>query len=180
MEAHLAFWPLPNVWLGVSVENQHFADERIPLLLQTPAAVRFVSAEPLLAPIDFTLRGANIPEWDEDWHYNVLSGEEWAGPRDDNSELSQHLDWLIVGGESGPKARPTDLAWIRSIVQQCRDASVPCFVKQLGANPVVTEDTCSLERAIREGGYVLRSRKGGDMTEWPSDVRVRQFPGQPT
>ena len=91
--------PLPNVWNGVSVEDQQRADERIPHLLQTPAAVRFISAEPLLGPIDL-------------------------------KENISNLDWVIVGGESGPKFRACDVAWITAIVDQCRDASVPVFVKQ--------------------------------------------------
>jgi protein gp37 len=93
---------LPHVWWGVSVENQSTAEERVPLLLDTPAAVRFVSAEPMLDAIDLSpwLRG---------------------------------LDWVIVGGESGPGARPCHVHWIRSVVQQCRAAHVRCFVKQLGS-----------------------------------------------
>jgi protein gp37 len=115
-------WPLPNVWLGVSVENQHFADERIPLLLQTPAAVRFISAEPLLGPVD-------LGRW--------TTGCRSAAGHDDcvacgMGKRLDGLDWVIVGGESGPGSRPFDLAWARSIVQQCRAAGVACFVKQLG------------------------------------------------
>jgi len=100
-------WPLPNVWLGVSVENQHFADERIQLLLQTPAAVRFISAEPLLAPVD--LNGIEH----EDAVISALFCEE--DPRDCGSLGSATLDWVIVGGESGPGARPFDLAWARPV-----------------------------------------------------------------
>lgn len=129
-------WPIPNVWLGVSVENQRFADERIPVLLQTHAAVRFISAEPLLGPI-------KIERF-------MLDGP--------------FLNWVIVGGESGPGSRPFDLAWARSIVQQCQTAGVPCFVKQLGAFP----------RAGRM--LFLRDKKGGDPDEWPADLRVREFP----
>lgn len=133
--------PLPNVWLGVSVENQKYADERIPLLLGTPAAVRFISAEPLLGPVDLA---AHLPA---------------AFRRRDT------LDWVIVGGESGPRSRPCHTDWIADLVRQCAAASVPCFVKQLGANGYQLP-----------GGYPLRDRKGGDMDEWPADLRVRQFP----
>ncbi len=103
-------WPLPNVWSGVSVEDQEAANERIPLLLQTPAAVRFLSCEPLLGPLD-------------------LDPRKWA-PTDTCFQAPPKLDQVIVGGESGPGARPCDVRWIRSIVQQCREAKVACFVKQ--------------------------------------------------
>jgi protein gp37 len=103
-----SLWPLPNVWMGVSVENQHFADERIPLLLQTPAAVRFLSCEPLLEGLDL------------------------AKHRPGANRL-----WVIVGGESGTGARPCDARWVRSIVRQCQEAGASVFVKQLGANAVL-------------------------------------------
>lgn len=158
-------WPPPNVWLGVSVENQHFADERIPLLLQTPAAVRFISAEPLLGPVDLTgLRGGT---------YDALSGRDFEAIGDirDAGILSKTndppgLDWVIVGGESGPQSRDCAVDWVRAIQQQCRAANVPCFVKQLGRQP-----------RISDGVYLnLRDTKGGDLAEWPIDLRVREFP----
>lgn len=130
-------WPLPNVWLGVSVENQSAADDRIPHLLATPAAVRFLSCEPLLGPVQLGVGG-------QFFDYGI-----GGCPR---------IDWLICGGESGPGARPCDVAWIRSIVQQCKAAAVPVFVKQLGS----------------VAG--LRDPKGGDPAEWPEDFRVREFP----
>jgi protein gp37 len=98
---------LPNVWLGVSVEDQKTADERIPLLLQTPAAVRWVSYEPALGPVDFA---------------NLRAGIEAIGP----------LDWIVCGGESGPGARPMHPAWARRVRDQCQAASVPFFFKQWG------------------------------------------------
>jgi protein gp37 len=107
-------WPLPNVWLGVSVEDQKTADERIPMLLQTPAAVRWISAEPLLGSIDLGRRSAGSG-WDE-W---LWSGE----PK---------IDWVVVGGESGPKARPMYPAWARSIKDRCVEADIPFFFKQWG------------------------------------------------
>ena len=148
-----AGWPLPNVWLGVSVENQHFYDERIGKLLRTPAAVRFISYEPALGPLDLRMGGMSMPDYAD---LNPL-------PK---------LDWLIVGGESGPGARPFDLAWARSIVQQCQTAGVPVFVKQLGAKPITTYDN-----GAQVYDVPLRDRKGGDIDEWPADLRVRQFPG---
>lgn len=173
--------PMPHIWLGVSVEDQATADERIPLLLQTPAAVRFVSYEPALGPVDFTrwIRHAGI-------------------------------DWIIVGGESGPKARPFDVQWARNTIAQGRAAGVACFVKQLGANirdrndagfdayaetwaegpdagkptmpsawpePHDIEDI--IEATIYQGAPVrvrLNDRSGGDPSEWPLDLRVRDFP----
>lgn len=123
-----------NVWLGVSCEDQERADERIPLLLRTVAAVKFISVEPLLGPIDLS---AHLPG----------------------------LRWAIVGGESGPNARPCDVAWITSIAEQCKAANVPLFVKQLGARP------------RRDGAHlVLRDSKGGDPAEWPEHVRMREWP----
>jgi hypothetical protein len=152
---------LPNVWLGVSVENQHFADERIPLLLQTPAAVRFISAEPLLQGIDIS-------------RYLMATcdhGEEFCEDVGCDGEPAP-LHWVIVGGESGPGARPFDLAWGRSIVQQCKAAGVACFVKQLGAVPMYLRWE---DKAMMPVDRV-RDRKGGDPAEWPDDLRVRQFP----
>ena len=110
-------WPLPNVWLGVSVEDQVTADERIPHLLQTPAAVRFVSAEPLLGEINF--RWARWEPFVPGRWVNHLDG-------------LRRLDWVIVGGESGPEARPMKAAWAQSIRDQCVDAKVPFFFKQWG------------------------------------------------
>lgn len=101
-------WPLPNVWLGVSAERQQEADARIPDLLGTPAAVRFVSAEPLLGPIDFT---------------------RWSG-REDVTDFG--IDWIIAGGESGPSARPMHPDWARAIRDQCTAAGVAFFFKQWG------------------------------------------------
>lgn len=130
--ARFSVWPLPNVWLGVSVEDQATADERIPPLLQTPAAIRFVSYEPALGPVDFS-------SW--------LNGrEEHGSPFSDPPARTvggcvgwtPPLDWLIVGGESGPGARPFDVQWARDTVEQCRGADVPVFVKQLGTRPVAT------------------------------------------
>jgi protein gp37 len=102
---------LPNVWCGVSVENQHFADERIPVLLETPAAVRWISAEPLLGPISFGEVMRALPP-----------GHLYWPP----------LDWVVCGGESGPNARPMHPDWARSLRDQCQAAGVPFFFKQWG------------------------------------------------
>lgn len=112
-------WPLPNVWLGVSVENQAAADERIPELLATPAAVRWISAEPLLGPV-------NLTSWLWDWS-RIESEDDNGGalpPRD------PRLSWVVAGCESGPGARPCDVAWLRSLRDQCAKAGVAYFVKQ--------------------------------------------------
>lgn len=155
-------WPLPNVHLGVSAENQSTFDDRVSHLLATPAAVRWVSLEPLLGPIDASRelqphyvpgKGADAPPW---------------------------LDWVVVGGESGPGARPFDIAWARSIIAQCKAAGVACFVKQLGA--AVTGDPSEFPSARHDDGdghrtFRLNDSKGGDPSEWPDDLRVREYPG---
>jgi protein gp37 len=142
-------WPPANAWLGVSVENQHFADERIPILLQTPAAVRFLSCEPLLGPVQLAWEGYGLYEY---------------------GYLRQGINWVIVGGESGPGARPCDVAWVRAIIAQCGAAGVPCFVKQLGGRPF-HERSMTLPIILH-----TRDRKGADPAEWPADLRVREFP----
>jgi protein gp37 len=166
------------------VENQHFADERIPLLLKTPAAVRFVSAEPLLEAV---LLDNGTHSWlsctskmTED-RYEAMSAQEQGDyhccESFDGGGVHYHgIDWVIVGGESGTDARPFDVGWARSIVQQCQAAAVPVFVKQLGSDP--TCGTC-LDKSVcwcAEGLKSVRDRKGGDPSEWPEDLRVRDFP----
>lgn len=110
-------WPIENVWMGVSVEDQATADERIPLLLQTPAAVRWVSAEPLIGPVDF-----------EDVPVGMF------GPlRLQSNTDNPRLDWVVCGGESGgPKARPMHPDWADHLQSQCEEAGVPFFFKQWG------------------------------------------------
>lgn len=142
--------PVPrNVWLGTSVEDQQRADERIPALNEIPAKVRFISFEPLLGPI--------VTEPDPHNLYGCIH-------------------WAIIGGESGPNARRCDVEWIRSLRDQCNDASVAVFIKQLGARPFV-------DRNGEIGGGIhcdlnlrLRDPKGGAPDEWPEDLRVREFP----
>ena len=106
-------WPLPNLWLGVSVENQRWADIRIPALLDTPAAVRFLSCEPLLGPVD-------------------LTRYVWNEPSGLHGDWDRGIDWVIVGGESGRKARPMAPQWATSLRDQCAQANVPFFFKQWG------------------------------------------------
>jgi protein gp37 len=174
-------WPLSNVWIGASIEDQQRANERLPLLLQLPAALRFVSYEPALEAVDFCATEAG----------DALSEcEECAGAEPD-CELCQGLgrvDWLIVGGESGRNARPFDIAWARGAVAQCQDAGVPVFVKQLGAVPLPQHQAGAWDHdhpnRIRHVGSPgaqraildLRDKKGGDMSEWPADLRIREFP----
>jgi len=156
----------PNIWLGVSVENQATADERIPILMKTPAAVRFLSVEPLLEAVDITNKGIkngySLPTARDRNGFGI----EWTDPGD----AYIGVDWVIVGGESGPHARPCNVEWIRSIVRQCEASRVPVFVKQLGANP---------DFRVHEldwGASPLFDRHGGDPAEWPEDLRVREFP----
>lgn len=115
--------PPRNVWLGATICNQTEADRDIPKLLSTPAAVRFVSIEPMLGPVDLwsmtTADGAT---------YNALS--EWMIPGTD--PLERRIDWVIVGGESGPKARPMHPDWARGLRDQCAAAGVPFLFKQWG------------------------------------------------
>ena len=153
----------PNVWLGVSVEDQATADERIPLLLETPAAVRWVSAEPLLEEV------------------TIFSLD---GPVDVPDGAGSPLHWVVVGGESGPGARPFGLPWATHLVDQCRAVGAACFVKQLGARPTYADDDARLDdegwpehvKWGRNGCLTLRDRKGGDPSEWPADLRVREWP----
>lgn len=121
----LAPWPLPNVWLGVSAEDQTTADARIPPLLDTPAAVRFLSAEPLLGPMD--LRRICRPG--SDCLADALGGYI---PLHSTGHEPARLDWVIVGGESGRHARPMHPDWARSLRDQCQIAGVPFFFKQWG------------------------------------------------
>jgi protein gp37 len=159
-----AGYPPHNVWVGTSVEDQDRANERIPLLLQIPAAIHFLSCEPLLGKINL--------------------GGPFNGPQ--RFPLGMGIRWVIVGGESGPKARACRVEWIRDIVkqcQQCRCWEVAVFVKQLGARIVAEESefpTVHIEYLDGQNqvkSFRLCDRKGGDPEEWPEDLRVRQFPG---
>lgn len=280
--------PLPNVWLGTSVENQKAADERIPHLLKCPAAVRFLSVEPMLERVwldcwppqagiemvplpdvwedvswpdwvpealrttvakDYQSRregprcwwdratskysrgsgrpvpqhppmgafvgvnrrgwvvpaahpdcasvGRYVPRWGnmgtvvtdtgECVHAASSQGPGWLSRHlNDNGDYQHLLHWVILGCESGKGARPCDISHLRSVVKQCADAGVPCFVKQWGSNCGYTTATGEwikgwANKSADECGYTnvrrLRDPKGGDPSEWPPDLRVRQMPG---
>lgn len=133
--------PLPNVWLGVSVEDQDTADERIAQLLETPAAKHWVSAEPLLGPL----------------HLCGLGGCCGFHTYD--------LDWMVIGGESGTKARLFDPVWAQDIIKQLRDEAqrpVAIFVKQMGT---------AWAKSVN-----AKNKKGGDIEEWPTNLQVREYP----
>lgn len=163
-----AHWPLPNVWLGVTVENQRWADIRIPILLDTPAAVRFISAEPLLGPLDLrsylglfcsgcgsrgdSIRWANVAGGYIDGHVTGGSSPDVCGPAFRDPAFAA-IDWLIIGGESGSKHRPFDQAWARSLIEQARIGDCKPFVKQLGG-----------------------ARPGNKLEDLPPDLRVREYP----
>lgn len=151
-EGELTVWPLPNVWLGTSVEDQATADERIPKLLQTPAAVRFISLEPQIAHVDLFA---------------------WA-----TGHKGFTLDWVIQGGESGPDARPFSLSWARTTRDQCRAAGVAYFLKQVGSRPCLPScaDVACTHPDCDPGWLKLRDRKGGDPAEWPPGHWPREFP----
>jgi protein gp37 len=155
-------WPLPNVWLGVSVEDQHWADIRIPALCETPAAVRFLSCEPLLGAV-------KIPFAEETDRCNCGAGPQgYYGMHERHCGVEPgrawNVSWVIVGGESGPGARPMEVDWARSLVRQCQDWQVPVFVTQLGS---------VLGRELGAGP------KGGDWSAWPDDLKIREFPRVP-
>jgi protein gp37 len=128
-------WPLPNVWLGVSTENQEAADERIPDLLDTPAAIRFLSCEPLLGPITLrcpTCAGSGFSRGGSMMCPDRTSGSvlSWRGRRDAAGKPFPSIHWVIDGCESGPSARPAWPAWFESLEAQCRAAGVAYFHKQ--------------------------------------------------
>jgi hypothetical protein len=149
-------WPLPNVWLGVSTERQPEADERTPLLLQTPAAVHFISYEPALGPLTLHPtwlpcpkckgRGYHLPNFAANFVVGCDDCDKWAREGGLTLLPGQHakpgprLDWTIVGGESGHGHRDMDSAWAKSIIDQCVGAGVPVFMKQMaGKKPIPPE-----------------------------------------
>lgn len=182
--------PMRNIWIGVSAENQKTADARIPLLLQTPAAVRFVSYEPALGPVNFD---GFLP-----WSSKQFNCGPVLQPHLETLPDLQGINGLIVGGEFGPGARSFNVTWARSVIEQCRNSNVPVFVKQLGSNIVGrNDDGFDASWHDHEGtawpggtrvvdldtGYQgapvrirLKHSKGSDMSEWPEDLRVRQLP----
>ncbi len=148
---------LPNVWLGTSVEDQKTADERIPHLLATPAAIRFVSYEPALGPVDF-YGGDPDPRLGGVVAGKGVSLEPYWEPGQ-SGPPNPGIDWLIVGGESGPGARPMHPDWARSARDQCQAAGVPFFFKQkgewdwMGAKPPGTKGNFAIVQP--EGSAVL-------------------------
>lgn len=172
-------WPLPNVWFMFSAEDQPRFDERWPLARLVPAVVHGCSYEPALGLVDFS-EGLKLREA---WASSSMVG--WH-PR---------ISWIIGGGESGHKARPCDIAWLRSARDQCAAAGVPYFNKQVGAvafggawppgsrlrEMTAAERSSAGVPSPSNPHYVveLRDRKGGDPSEWPADLRVRQMPEMP-
>lgn len=189
IEERIAAGPLSNVHLGVSIEDQKRADERIPILLATPAAVRFLSVEPQLQHVNAHLGEKNCQHgnacctddgrvFDDPlkvWKCVECNGLFYQTPE---HQLIPGIHWVICGGESGPGARPFDLAWAESLAAQCDAAHVPFFMKQIGSNPQVhscrnpkcTHPDCGMEP------IPMKDRKGGDPEEWPESLRIRQYP----
>jgi protein gp37 len=153
----LQSWPA-HVWMGTSVEDQVRADERIPHLLQIPAPVRFVSAEPLLGPVDL---GHAIPcGYYCDEAVGHVDHPFWT------PGIASPIQWVIVGGESGPHARPFHVEWGVDLMSQCADAGIAFFWKQMGDHLI-----------DRHGERIrLKAAKGSDWAEWPEELRVREFP----
>ena len=158
----------PHIWWGVSAENQETADERIRILLQVPVAHHWLSAEPLIGPLDFEEVPVGM--------FGPLR------PHGGTSSRNPRLDWVVVGGESGPKARPCHVDWITKIWGDCHRAGVPVFIKQMGAAYVdekngvagaglVIEDPVTQNRVRR-----LRHRAGADPDEWREYLRDREYP----
>ena len=139
----------------MSVEDQPTADERVPVLLNTPAAVRFVSYEPALSAVNFN-------QWENVEGLN----------RGDDIKWLNLIDLVIIGGESGPRARSFDLGWARKTIADCKAAGTACFVKQLGARAYFSPpEDCGT------GYFVpLKHKAGADPTEWAADLQVQEFP----
>lgn len=165
-------WPVPqngrdllrrdNVWLGVSVENQDAAHDRINDLIKVAkySPVRFLSCEPLLERVDLTF-ALNVDDSFMDANLGWLDC----------------IDWVIAGGESGPNARPCNVEWIRSLRDQCCEADVPFFNKQLGSRIYIDPGDCL---GFNDSTfYKVSAKKGERLEEWPDDLRVRQFPNVP-
>ena len=188
-------WPLPNVMVGVSVEDQETADERIAWLQQSAAHMSFLSIEPLLGPVVLKSCLGKDDSWERFIGPCPHGRDPWTRC-DICEERPPHavmgISQVIVGGESGPSARPCHVEWIRSIAKQCRIAGVACFVKQLGENCLDRNDagfdggdgewpvgTRTLGGEGFQGAATLlnlRDRAGADPAEWPEDLRVREFP----
>lgn len=179
-----------NVWLGFSAENQPTFEERARVFralrdVLGPHFILFASLEPLLGPINFTM-----PYWSDGGAESLATWSALSNYDFSCAGLTltkPYLDWVICGGESGYGARPFDVGWARSIVQQCKAAGVACFVKQLGADvrdaaanrdDMGARDVWPAGEQLPDGRWLplVGSRKGGDMSEWPESLRVREFP----
>jgi len=165
-----ACMPLPNVWLGTSVEDQKTADERIPHLLSCPAAVRFLSVEPMLGPV-------NLKPFRPFIAHLGAAGVECEHGYDACPICDRGIDWVICGGESGPGARPMHLDWVRSVRDQCAAAGVPFFFKQWGEWVPTNEPlNCKTVEWQPHGNYSSRVGKkqagamldGREHREWPT------------
>jgi len=162
----------PNVWLGTSISDQETANAMLPELLKCRdlSPVLFTSYEPALGPVDFTMiRDPN--RFPGCAYFDVLRGRMIHEDDGNRWTKEPHLDQVIVGGESGPNARPYELDWPRQTIKQCAESGIACFHKQLG----------SFAWRKSDGGgmnvyFPTRDKKGGDPAEWPEDLRVRQFP----
>jgi protein gp37 len=161
-------WPLPNVWLGVSVEDQKRANLRIPALLDTPASVRWLSMEPLLGPVDLHAKDTRTfgPRPLPAVAHGVNAPDHRAGDGSSIGSLyatmyGPNLDWIVCGGESGPGARPMQADWALDLAHQCRQAGVPYFFKQLGS---------VLARQLGVPG------KGEAWETMPEQFRIRDYP----
>ena len=165
-------WPLKNIWLGVSIEDQQAADNRIPLLLDAPAAVRWISCEPLLESINLIY--STNPGW--------LDRKQHQQHQQHHPEKPPLIDWVVIGGESGPHARPCNIDWLRQIVAACQTTAIPVFVKQLGSGR--TEYGRGHIQPIgngsgeQQGSFIYGDKKGGKIEEFPPDLQIRQFPNE--
>ena len=161
---HGGFWP-ENVWFGTSVTSQQTIG-RLKGLIEIPGVGRFVSFEPLLGPIDVS----KCLEATRPIGQFEAGAKPWLGygSRVLNGNV---IDWIITGGESGPSARPCDVAWILALIEAGKQAGIKTFVKQLGSCPVATPVP-----GYTTGLAKLRHPKGGDWSEWPAELRVREVP----
>lgn len=159
-----------NVWLGTSIGSQKAACDRVPFLLREPGKIRFLSCEPLISPINLNHIDAEAAGDHEYNQIDCLSGRHtdigrpWCPWTD-----IPIIDWVIIGGESGNEKgkyryRPCEIEWIESIIDQCKGTKTPVFVKQLGTH------------LAKQLG--LKDRHGGDMSEWPKHLQIREFPKQ--
>lgn len=150
-DSSMWFHAAQNVWIGTSVEDQASADKRIRQLLNVPARIRFLSCEPLLGPVNIS------GHLQHGWILDTVSAYGGTYQR-----AQPGIHWVIIGGESGPGARPMQIAWAESLVKQCRAAHVAIHVKQLGSV------------WAKENG--ASDRKGGDWSQWPKHLQIREYP----